>query len=305
MKIRRAVIIGVGLLGGSFARAMKGRGLAREIVGVGRAGSGLEAAIRLGVIDRAEASAEDAVRDADLVVLATPVGAMPSLFKAIAAGLPDHAVVTDVGSVKESVIEAARSGLGPHFARYVPGHPIAGAERSGVAAARSDLFTGRRVVLTPVAETESATVQAVTALWEAVGAKVSVLAPRLHDEILALTSHLPHLLAFGAVALLENGPAGLPEGLVLEDFAGSGFCDFTRIAASDPAMWRDICLNNRGPLAAAVADYRKRLDGIARALEAGDGTQLFELFDHARALRAGYQSCGDRSDRTSQSSVAE
>lgn len=291
MKIRRAVIIGVGLLGGSFARAMKGRGLAREIVGVGRAGSGLEAAIRLGVIDRAEGSAEDAVRDADLVVLATPVGAMPSLFKAIAPGLPDHAVVTDVGSVKESVIEAARSGLGPHFARYVPGHPIAGAERSGVAAARSDLFAGRRVVLTPVAETESGTVQAVTALWEAVGAKVSVLAPRLHDEILALTSHLPHLLAFSAVALLEDGPTGLPEGLALEDFAGSGFCDFTRIAASDPAMWRDICLNNRRAVVDALQAYRDRLDILLRAVGAGDGTGMFELFDHARRLRAAYRNC--------------
>lgn len=305
MKIRRAVIVGVGLIGGSFARALKARDLAEEIVGVGHGASGLETAVDLKVIDRAVDSPERAVREADLVVLATPIGAMPSLFRAIAPGLSAEVVVTDVGSVKESVVSAARSGLGAHFMRYVPGHPIAGAEQSGVAASRGDLFSGRRVVLTPVPETAPGAVRVVTEVWEALGAHVQVLPPRLHDEILALTSHLPHLLAFSAVGLLGDQERGFPPGLNLEDFAGTGFCDFTRIAASDPAMWRDICLNNRKPLAEAVAAYRKRLDGLVAALEAGDGTRLFELFDRARGLRAGYQSCGDRPGRAPESSVAE
>lgn len=304
MKIRRTVIIGVGLIGGSFARALRVKALAGEIVGVGRDVSGLTSAVELKVIDRSEDSPGRGVRGADLVVLATPVGAMPSVFKAIAADLPDHAIITDVGSVKESVVEAARAGLGAHFTRYVPGHPIAGAEQSGVAASRPDLFSGHRVVLTPVTETDPEAVQTITKLWEAIGARVHTLSPRVHDEILALTSHLPHLLAFSAVGLLGDRRSGLPDGLSLEDFAGTGLCDFTRIAASDPAMWRDICLNNRKPLSEAVAAYGKCLDGLAAALEAGDGTRLFELFDRARGLRAGYQSCGGRPDRAPESSVA-
>ncbi|MHB1951530.1 MAG: prephenate dehydrogenase [Acidiferrobacteraceae bacterium] len=305
MKIRRAVIVGVGLMGGSLARALKARDLVEEVVGVGHGRSGLESAIGLKVIDRAEDSLERAVRGADLVVLATPVGAMASLFRASAPGLSDEAIITDVGSVKESVTTAARAGLGARFMRYVPGHPIAGAEQSGVAASRADLFSGRRVVLTPVSETAPDALRSVTEMWEAVGAHVQVLPPRVHDEILALTSHLPHLLAFSAVGLLGDRQRDFPQGLSVEDFAGSGFCDFTRIAASDPAMWRDICLHNRGPLAGAVAAYRERLDLLAQALEAGDGTRLFELFDRARVLRLRYQSCADPSDRTSESSVAE
>ncbi|MHB1528974.1 MAG: prephenate dehydrogenase [Acidiferrobacteraceae bacterium] len=295
MIIKRLAIIGVGLIGGSLARALRAEGVVDEIIGVGPGAAELDLALELGVIDRSETSPARAARGADVIVLATPVGSMPLLFEAIAPNLSKDAVVTDVGSVKEVLVTAARSALGAHFPRYVPGHPIAGAEQSGVRASRPDLFTGRRVVLTPVADTEPAAVERVTRLWQAVGATVSTLDPRQHDEILALTSHLPHLLAFSAVGLLGDHDSGhLPGGASLLDFVGTGFCDFTRIAASDPAMWRDICLNNPRALIQVVAAYRDRLDVLSRALAEGDQGRLFEIFERAQRLRTHYPDCADR-----------
>ncbi len=296
MIIKRLAIIGVGLIGGSLARALKAEGMVDEIIGVGHDAAELDLALDLGVIDRSETSPARAACGADMIVLATPVGSMPLVFEAITPSLSRDVVVTDVGSVKEVLITAARSALGAHFPRYVPGHPIAGAEQSGVRASRPDLFTGRRAVLTPVADTEPAAVEQVTRLWQTVGATVSTLDPRQHDEILALTSHLPHLLAFSAVGLLGDHDDGhLPEGASLLDFAGTGFCDFTRIAASDPAMWRDICLNNPRALIQVIAAYRDRLDILSRALAEGDQERLFEIFARAQRLRANYPDCADRS----------
>ena len=281
MLIDKLVIIGVGLIGGSFALALREAGAAGEIVGVGRSAANLEEALRLGVINRIAPDAAEAVRDADLVMLAVPVGQMAALMQQIAPCLGAHTVVTDAGSTKGDVVALARRHLPQHLAAFVPGHPIAGAEKSGVGAADAGLFRGRQTVLTPLPETDAGATELVLNAWQACGARVAEMTPENHDRIFAAVSHLPHLLAF---ALVED-IASRANGEELFGFAAGGFRDFTRIAGSSPEMWRDIFLANREPLLDELDVYRAQLDRLRAMLEQGDGAALEKVFSHARAAR--------------------
>ena len=276
----RIAIVGVGLIGGSFGLALKAAGHAGEIVGVGRDAARLQAAVDRGAIDRAETDAAGGVRDADVVLLAVPMGAMRSALEAIAPGLSRNAIVTDAGSVKGSFVDDARSVLGS-LARVVPGHPIAGTERTGVGAAFAELFRDRRVILTPLPETEAAAIERVERLWLLTGAQVERLDVARHDRLLAATSHLPHMLAFGLVDALARDP----EADALFRYAAGGFRDFTRIASSDPVMWRDICFANRTALLAALQAYRDHLDALTAEVRAGDAEGLLERFTRAKTAR--------------------
>lgn len=278
--IDKLVIIGVGLIGGSFALALREVGLVREVVGVGRSAENLSAALGMYVIDR-YAEAAQAVQGADVVLLAVPVGQMGRMMAAIAPHLAPHTIVTDVGSTKQDVVALARANLPQHLAQFVPGHPIAGAERSGVKAADGNLFRERNVVLTPLPETNPEARELIAKLWQGCGAKVSEMTPAQHDEVFAAVSHLPHLLAFGLVDYI----AGQPHAEALFGFAASGFRDFTRIAGSSPEMWRDICLANRRALLQQLAGYEAELAHIKQLIEQGDGAALAELFGRARDAR--------------------
>jgi prephenate dehydrogenase len=279
--INKLALIGVGLIGGSLARALRDAGHVREVVGYGRGLANLQRAVELGVVDRIEASLSAVVRDADMVVLATPVGGMAGILGAIAPYLANAAVVTDVGSVKGTVAAAARTALGGKLAGFVPGHPIAGTERTGVEASFSSLFVGRRVVLTPLPETSAEALARVRAMWQAAGAEVVSMSVEHHDTVLAATSHLPHLLAYALVDML----ARLDDSREIFAYAAGGFRDFTRIASSDPVMWRDISLANRNAIADMLKKYRAELDGLIAAVTAGDGAKLETLFAHAKAAR--------------------
>jgi prephenate dehydrogenase len=279
--LNKLVIIGVGLIGGSFALALREAGAVREIVGVGRTAGNLEEALRLGVIDRIAADAASAVQDADLVMLAVPVGQLAAVMASIAPHLSAQAVITDVGSTKCDVVALASQRLPGHLARFVPAHPIAGAERSGAAAASSELYRGRNVVVTPMPEIDPSAVRTVRALWETCGATVREMTPQAHDEVFAAVSHLPHLLAF---ALVED-IASRSNSEELFSYAASGFRDFTRIAGSSPEMWRDICLANRSALLKELEVYQAQLERLRAMLEQADGAALERVFSHASAAR--------------------
>jgi prephenate dehydrogenase len=279
--INRLAIIGVGLIGGSLARALRDAGHAREIVGYGRGIANLQRAVELGVIDRVETTLPAAVREADMVVLATPVGGMKKILQALAPYLAPDAVVTDVGSVKGAIADAARKMLGKKFANFVPGHPIAGTERSGVEASFASLYVGRRVVLTPLPETRAEAVVRVRAMWQAAGAEVVTMTVEHHDTVLAATSHLPHLLAYALVDML----ARLEDSHEIFAYAAGGFRDFTRIASSDPVMWRDISLANRAAIVSLLKQYRKEIEGLIKAVADGDGEKLHTLFARAKTAR--------------------
>jgi prephenate dehydrogenase len=279
--INRLALIGVGLIGGSLARALRDAGHVREVIGYGRGLANLQRAVELGVADRIETSLSAAVRDADMVVLATPVGSMAEILNAIAPYLARDAVVTDVGSVKGTIAAAARAALGEKLAGFVPGHPIAGTERTGVEASFSSLFVGRRVVLTPLPETKVEALARVRAMWQAAGAEVVSMSVEHHDAVLAATSHLPHLLAYALVDML----ARLDDSREIFAYAAGGFRDFTRIASSDPVMWRDISLANHDAIVHMLKQYRVELDNLIAAVAAGDGAKLQTLFAHAKAAR--------------------
>lgn len=279
--IEKLALIGVGLIGGSLARALRDAGQVREIVGHGRGLANLQRAVELGVIDRVETTLPAAVRDADMIVLATPVGSMEKILQTIAPYLAPTAVVTDVGSVKGTVAETARRVLSDKFSRFVPGHPIAGTERSGVEASFSSLYVGRRVVLTPLTETNAEAVARVRRMWEAAGAEVVSMTVEHHDTVLAATSHLPHLLAYALVDML----ARLDDKNEIFAYAAGGFRDFTRIASSDPVMWRDISLANRDAIVRLLKQYRGEVDSLIKAVAAGEGEKLHTLFARAKAAR--------------------
>jgi prephenate dehydrogenase len=281
MSTGRLTVIGIGLIGGSFARAVRRGGAVGEIVGCGTDAVELRNAVELGVIDRAEADVAGAARDADVVMIATPVGVIPEVFRRIADVLNEDTVVTDAGSVKGSVVAAARAHLGRHFPRFVPGHPIAGTERSGVAASFAELYVNQRVILSPEPETRADAVATVRALWEAAGAYVEEMPAAEHDAILAYTSHLPHMVAFA----LANCLAGAEPASELLRFAAGGFRDLTRIASSHPVMWRDIAIANRAELLRALRDYQASIGEVVSAIERKDAVVLEQLFARARALR--------------------
>jgi prephenate dehydrogenase len=277
----KVVICGVGLIGGSFALALKKAGAVGEVVALGRTRAPLEEALRLGVVDRIADGWADALAGADLVLLGMPVGQMAPVMAALAPHLGPQTLVTDGGSTKSDVVAAARQALGNKIAQFVPGHPIAGAEKSGVSAAKADLYHCKRVVLTPLAENRQGDVAKVRAAWEACGAKVSELAPDEHDRVFAAVSHLPHLLAFALV----HDFAGRDNADQLFGFAAGGFRDFTRIASSHPEMWRDICLANRTALMGELDVYIAELIRARVLLAAADGDGLEAMFATARARR--------------------
>jgi prephenate dehydrogenase len=279
--IHRLAVIGVGLIGGSLARALRAAGQVEEVVGCGRSLANLERAVELGVIDRFCQDPGDAVAAADMVFLAVPVGAMAPIFSAVKGHLTEEAVMTDGGSVKGSVVSDAIGAFGSLPPRFVPGHPIAGTENSGVEASFAGLFDHRRVILTPLPETEPAAIDKVTAMWKACGAEVTCMGVRHHDEILAGTSHLPHMLAFGLVDVL----ARMRENNEIFRYAAGGFRDFTRIASSNPVMWRDICIANREALGGMLADFSAEMADLADTIRRGDGDHLLEIFQRAKAAR--------------------
>ena len=281
----KILVCGVGLIGGSFALALKKSALALrrdlQVVGMGRTRAPLDQSLRLGVIDAIATDWASALDGADLVLLGMPVGQMPAVMSALAPHLQPHTIVTDGGSTKSDVVAAARATLGGKIGQFVPGHPIAGAEKSGVAAAQSDLYVGKRVVLTPLPENSPGDVKAVCAAWELCGAKVSRLAPEEHDRVFAAVSHLPHLLAFALV----HDFAQRPNSDQLFGFAAGGFRDFTRIASSHPEMWRDICVANRHALLQELDAYMIELMRARVLLAGGDAAGLEAMFDAARERR--------------------
>jgi len=290
--INRLAILGVGLIGGSLARALRDSGHVQEIVGYGRGLANLQRAVELGVVDRIDTSLAAVVRDADVVVLAVPVGSMPEMLSGIAPYLGKDTVVTDVGSVKGTVVQAARTALSGHFPNFVPGHPIAGTERSGVEASFASLYVGRRVVLTPLPETRPEALARVRSMWQAAGADVVDMSVEHHDEVLAATSHLPHLLAYALVDML----AQLNGSHEIFSYAAGGFRDFTRIASSDPVMWRDISVANRDAIGAMLKRFRAELDGLIKSVSAGNADALQELFARAKAARDGLMNNETRKD---------
>ncbi len=279
--IARLCVAGVGLMGGSLARALRAAGQVGEIVGWGRDPAHLERALALGVIDRFEQDAAAAAAGADMVVLAVPVGATGEVLARLQPGLSPEAVVTDVGSTKGSVVADVRRVLGGLPPWFVPGHPIAGTEQSGVEASVTGLFAGRRVILTPEPETAAAAVARVRAMWEAVGAQVVETSAAHHDAVLAATSHLPHMLAYALVDTL----ARMDDSAEIFEYAAGGFADFTRIASSNPAMWHDICLANREALVAVMDRFLDDLARLREAVAAGDSEFLRQTFERAKAAR--------------------
>ncbi len=275
----KIVIFGAGLIGGSFALALKSTGAVHQVVGVGRRRSTLERAQSLGIIDSiGDASS---VAGADLVLLSAPVAQTESLLRDIAPHLQPGTVVTDAGSTKSDVVAAARKALGDKITQFVPGHPIAGREQNGPEAALADLYVGKKVVITALPENEAADVQAVEHAWQQCGALIHRLTAEEHDAVFAAVSHLPHLLAYALV----DDIASRDNQALLFQYAASGFRDFTRIAGSSPEMWRDIALANRSALLAEVDAYVAQLTQLRALLAAGDGAAMENMFGRAQAAR--------------------
>lgn len=280
--IDRLCIIGVGLIGGSLALALKDAGYCKSVVGVGRSQANLDLALELGVIDEATQDAATGVADADMVMLSVPVGATGAVCTQIKESLSSTAILTDAGSVKGSVVEQVREAFGGTLpAQFVAGHPIAGTEKSGAGAAFSTLYKGRRVLLTPTDKTASDAVNKVRAMWERAGALVEVMGVDHHDRVLAATSHLPHMLAFGLVDSLAKQERSEE----IFRYAAGGFRDFTRIASSDPTMWRDICIHNRDAILSALQAYEQDLREIHDAIRDADEQSLQTIFSRAKAAR--------------------
>jgi prephenate dehydrogenase len=279
--IQRLALIGVGLIGGSLVKSLKHAGVVHEVVGVARTRETVRKALDLGVIDRAETEVEAAVAGADMVVIATPMQAIPPILGRLDNCIGEHTVVTDVGSVKHYVVAAAEKYLSRNISRFVPGHPIAGRERAGVEAASLDLFSNKSVVLTPAEYTEPSATERVSAMWRYTGATVQCLDAGVHDRMLAATSHLPHIVAYALVDFL----AQQEEADLLFGLAAAGFYDFTRIASSDPVMWRDICLTNRDAIVRVLEGYRVNIDRLLDSIQSGDGDALHACFARSRHAR--------------------
>jgi prephenate dehydrogenase len=281
MLIDHLSIIGVGLIGGSLARALRKAKLVNRVTACNRNEDTLKKAIELGVIDDYTLDISEAVKGADVVVIGAPLSATEKLLPQIAEALDAKTVLTDVGSAKGSVVNAARTALGDQFPRFVPGHPIAGTEQSGVEASFAELFVDHRVILTPVEETSDKAHKLITDMWQAVGADVIDLDVQHHDEVLAATSHLPHMLAYALVDCL----AGMQERDEIFKYAAGGFADFTRIASSNPDMWHDICFSNREALLKTLEVFSEHINQIKGAIENSDSDQLLEIFKRAKLAR--------------------
>src|SRR3954454_2782889 len=277
----RLAVIGVGLIGGSFALALKQAGKVSHVVGVGRNRANLDLARERRIIDSIAPDAATAARDADVVLVAAPVAQFAGIFGALASILKPGPVVTDGGSTKRDVVAAARAALGRKLGQFVPAHPIAGGEKSGAGAASATLFENKRVVLTPLPENSEPSIKKINDAWSACGANVTRMTPDEHDAILGAVSHLPHVLAYALVHEI----ASREDGAQLFGYAAGGFRDFTRIASSHPEMWRDICLANRDRLLAELDRYGEKLHAVRRLLAAADGRGLEKVFAEAREAR--------------------
>jgi prephenate dehydrogenase len=283
--INNLCVIGTGLIGGSFCLALKQAGACNRIIGAGRSEQTLQKAKQLKIVDAYETDIRAAVKDADVIFVSVPLGATQAVFEKIDAGLKhsgnSRAVITDAGSSKAEVQQIANKVFGENSHRFVAGHPIAGTENSGPGAAFADLYKERRVILTPADNTDADAIKLVTVLWQKAGAIVETMDAEHHDKVLAATSHLPHMLAFGLVHCLENMDD-------IEDifrFAAGGFRDFTRIASSDPTMWRDICMHNREAILEMMQRYKDEMDILYNAMKEADGEKIMEVFQHAKQTR--------------------
>lgn len=280
--INKLTIFGVGLIGGSLALALKKEAYCKTIIGCSRDEKHLQRAEELGVIDSYTLDPIEAVKDADMVLLAVPMRAIPIILEKISKHIDDNTVITDAGSAKGSVITAAKVAFNGKLPKnFVAGHPIAGREKSSVEAAIPDLYNDHKVVLTPTDETSDDALQKVKAMWETAGAIVETLPVKQHDDVLAATSHLPHILAYSLVNTLSKSEYGD----AVFDYAAGGFKSFSRIASSDPVMWRDICLENKAALLSSLSNFQQDLSDLADAINEEDAKALEELFAHAKATR--------------------
>jgi prephenate dehydrogenase len=279
--IARLGVVGVGLIGGSIARGLRAKGWAATVAGIDADAGNLRAALAAGVIDHAYDNAAEGAAGCDLVVVATPVGAIESVLRQLRPAWSEGAVYTDAGSTKRNVIAAAERVFGGVPTNFVPGHPIAGAEQSGVGASKADLYAGKRVILTPLPDTAPDAVARVEQLWQTLGAKVSRMSPGHHDEVLAATSHLPHVLAYALTAMLGRKD----EQDEIFQYAAGGFRDFTRIASSDPRMWLDICLANGGEIVTLLELFRENLEIVEGHIKHRSADELLALFTEARDAR--------------------
>lgn len=279
--IKRLAIIGVGLIGGSLSLALKKAGVVEEVVGFSRTDSVRDEALKLGVIDRAANSIADAVKSADMVFVAVPMAAMATVLSELAEHISPTTIITDGGSAKAQVVEVARKALGNKFSQFVPGHPIAGTEKSGPSAAFAELYQNHRVVLTPVTETNTTALEQVRTMWQITGAEVFDMHVEHHDNVLAATSHLPHILAFNLVGILAERD-DCDEVL---RYAAGGFKDFSRIASSDAVMWRDICLTNKEAILELLEQYQNGLKQLEQAIRNQDGDTLKSVFERAKKAR--------------------
>ncbi len=290
---QRVALIGLGLIAGSMALAIRRGNLAGEVVGTARSAETRKIALEIGLCDRVCETVAETVADADLVVLAVPVGAMGQLAKDIAPYLKAGATVTDVGSVKQAVIDA----VGPHLpdnVHFVPGHPLAGTEHSGPRSGFAELFDNRYTVLVPPEGTDELATQRLADLWQAMGALVETMEPEHHDLVLAVTSHAPHLIAYTMVGVADD-LSRVTDSEVIK-YSAAGFRDFTRIAASDPAMWRDVFLSNKEATLEILGRFTEELFALQRAIRTGDGDHLYDYFTHTREIRRGIIDAGQDTD---------
>jgi len=284
VKFQRLALIGCGLMGGSFALALRQAGLVQHITGFSASEKTRQRAVQLRVIDQACTSVAEAVQGADIVLLAVPVGAMQSSFAAMRESLAPQALLMDVGSTKCDVIAAAQAVLGDRLNCLVPAHPIAGKEVAGIEHAEATLYQARRTILTPLPQNSIRQIKTASEVWTAIGSHVSQMTPEAHDATFAAVSHLPHLLAFAAV----NALTAQPQGAAFLEMAGPGFRDFSRIAASDPAVWRDILSANQAEVLAQMTHFRAALDTFENTLKQGDTAALQQLIQQASAVRSGW-----------------
>lgn len=281
-QFNRIALIGIGLIGSSIARGVREAGLAGEIVISTRSLDTLKRAEELGLGDRYTPSTAEAVQDADLVIVSVPVGASESVAIQMAGHLKPGAIVTDVGSTKASVIAQMAPHMPAHV-HFIPGHPLAGTEKSGPDAGFADLFKGRWCIFTPLPDTDADALARLVAFWEALGSKTDQMDPQHHDKVLAIVSHLPHIIAYNIVGTADD-LATVTETEVIK-YSASGFRDFTRLAASDPTMWRDICLHNKDAILEMLARFSEDLASLQRSIRWGEGDKLFELFSRTRSVR--------------------
>ena len=284
MLVKRLCVIGVGLIGGSLALSLKKSNSVGTVVGAGRGQVNLNDALELKIIDYATQDIVEAVTDADVIVLSVPVGAIATVCRQIKDHISDGAILTDVGSTKTSVLEQVKQCYGEIPSWFVPGHPIAGTENSGAKSAFADLFQQRKVVLTPVKNTDPVALQKISRMWQLTGAEVEILDPQLHDEVLSASSHLPHVLAFALVDYL----AANNQSDAIFRFAAGGFEDFTRIASSNPQMWADICMGNRDAIIESLDGYQAKLDELRHLLQQGEADKIAGLFKRAKIKRDGF-----------------